>query len=400
MAAQRTLGAGRLAGFYALFFMATGVALPFLPGYFEASGFSPSQIGVLLAIGPGCALFMPPIWGQLADRTGRPGLVLAVVSAGAALGYALLALAPSFLAAFGALLIQALFSSAISTLIDTLALHQVGLGGGSYARLRVFGSVGFVISSMGFGAVVSGYGLATVLVPLGLMTSAALWAATLLAGAPREEREGPRPTVRAAFGLLRRREVALFLVATSLHWIACTPFHGSLALYVRALGFDPLVVSLSAGLAVFAEVVVMWTWPRWSASIAPRTLLMAAFGASSLRWAIMATAESPLVLISAAVLHALTFGAFYLAAVAWMAERTPPSLRATGQALFVAGTFGVGGLVGYVGSGRVFEALGGARLFALAAGLEWLPVLVLVALGSPRPPSEYPTGPARPACQC
>lgn len=389
MTAQRTLGAGRLAGFYALYFMTVGISLPFFPGYFQAQGFSASQIGVLLAIGPACALFAPPLWGQLADRTGRPGLVLAIVSAGAALGYGLLTRAPGFPAVFGALLVNALFASAISTLIDTLALQHVVASGGNYAHLRIFGSLGFVVSSFGFGLAVTGYGPATVLVPLGLMSAAALWAFVTLAGAPRRIHDGPRPTVQAALGLLKRRDVALFLAATSLHWIACTPYHGSLALYVRELGHGPFVVSLSAALAVVAEVAVMWTWPRWSGAVAPRTLLMVAFGASSVRWALMAWTTRADVLIAAALLHALTFGAFYLAAVAWMAERAPASLRATGQALFVACTFGIGGLVGYAGSGRAYDALGGGPLFALAAGLEWLPVLALWWLGD-----DAPTAPA------
>lgn len=388
MTAQRTYEAARLAGFYALYFGTVGIALPFFPGYFEAAGFSASEIGVLLAVSPACMLFAPPLWGQLADRTGRPGLVLAVVTAGAALGYGLLTRADTFTAAFGAFLVNALFASAITTLIDTLALHHVLARGGNYARLRVFGSLGFVVSSMAFGFAVSGYGRAVVLVPFALMTSAALWAGTLLAGAPRAVHEGPRPTITAAFELLRRRDVALFLVATSLHWIACTPYHGSLALYVRALGLAPKVVSLSAGLAVVSEIAVMWTWPRWSSAVSPRGLLMLAFGASSVRWAVMAWTTRADVLVLVAVLHALTFGAFYLAAVAWMAERAPGSLRATGQALFVAGTFGIGGLVGYIGSGRTYDAVGGGHLFALAAALEWLPVLALWWLGSTAAPAS------------
>lgn len=382
MTAQRTSPAARLAGFYALYFGTVGISLPFFPGYFRAIGLSASQIGLLLAIGPVCALFAPPLWGQLADRTGRPGLVLAIVSLGAAAGYGLLTLAGGFPAAFGALVVHAVFASAITTLIDTLALHHVVARGGSYARLRVFGSLGFVASSVAFGFAVTGYGRATVLWPVGLMTAAAVWAGTLLANAPRAQHDGPRPTFQAALALLRRREVTLFLVATALHWIACTPYHGSLALYVGELGFGPSVVSLSAGLAVVSEIAVMWTWPRWAHAVSPRALLMLAFAASSVRWALMAWTTRADVLVAAAVLHALTFGAFYLAAVTWMAERTPASLRATGQALFVACTFGLGGVVGYAGSGRVYDAVGGGRLFALAAGLEWLPVLALLLLGA------------------
>jgi PPP family 3-phenylpropionic acid transporter len=381
--AQRTYEAICLAGFYTLAFGALGIALPFIPGYFEAAGLSASQIGVLLAVGPACMLFAPPLWGQFADRTGRPGLLLGIATAGAALGYGLMALAGSFAAALGAFVVHAPFASAITTLIDTLALQHVQRRGGSYARLRVFGSLGFVVSSVAFGFSVSSYGRAVLLVPFALMTSAAVWAGGLLARTPRVVHEGPRPTFAAALELLHRRDVSLFLVATALHWVACTPFHGSLALYVRELGLGPRVVSLSAGLAVISEIAVMWTWPRWSSAASPRGLLMLAFGASSVRWALMAWTQRAEVLVLAAVLHALTFGAFYLAAVAWMAARVPDSLRATGQALFVACTFGIGGLVGYLGSGRTYDAVGGATLFTLAAGLEWLPVLALWWLGSP-----------------
>ncbi len=385
MTAQRTDDGLRLAGFYALYFATTGITLPFLPAYFEAAGFTATQIGALLAVGPVCMLFAPPLWGHLADRTGRPGLVLTAVTAGAALGYGLLALASSFAATVAAFVVHALFASSVTTLVDTLALQHVLARGGSYARLRVFGSLGFVASSLAFGFLASGAGAAVVLVPLALTTTAAAWAAALLAQAPGTVHAGPRPTASAALGLLKRRDLALFFTATALHWVACTPYHGSLALYVRALGFGPHVVSLTAGLAVAAEIAVMWTWPRWSSARSPRGMLLIAFTASSARWALMAWTDRADVLVATALLHALTFGTFYLAAVAWVAERAPGSLRATGQALFVACTFGLGGLVGYLGSGRTYDALGGARLFALAAALEGLPVVALWWLGRPAP---------------
>ena len=125
----------------------------------------------------------------------------------------------------------------------------------------------------------------------------------------------------------------------------------------------------------------MVTWPRWSGRLSTRALLLICFGLSSIRWLVMALTSDPVVLVLAATLHGFTFGAFYLSSVAWMVERAPGSLRATGQSLFAAATFGVGGIVGYRGAGALYDVVGGHRLFLIAAGLALLPALVVGVTG-------------------
>src|SRR4051812_22812656 len=99
----------RLAVFYVLMFMAIGVSLPFFPQYYRSLDFSGPQVGALLATGPIFAMGMPPLWGQLADRLGRAGLVLGILVTGAALGYLALWYASSFYAVMIALCLHAAF---------------------------------------------------------------------------------------------------------------------------------------------------------------------------------------------------------------------------------------------------------------------------------------------------
>ena len=75
-----------------------------------------------------------------------------------------------------------------------------------------------------------------------------------------------------------------------------------------------------------------------------------------------------------------TFGSFYIAGVTYVARRVPDAMRASGQALMVAVTYGVGGLVGYLGAGSGYEWLGGFRLFAVAAALELVPALLILGV--------------------
>lgn len=391
MSAQHGERPWPLIAFYFLHFMTVGVALPFLPGYFEAMGLSATEAGALLAVGPTFAIVLPPLWGQLADRLGRAGLVLLVTTSGATVGYGLLAAADGFWSSLGALAVHATFATGIVSLVDALALQHVQTQGGDYARLRVWGSIGFITAALPFGFVFERVGLEAVMLALGLTgLSAALCAATL-ARKPRERSTGPRPTIREGLALLARRDVRWFLAATALHWVACTPYHGSMAPHVKALGLSPWVVSVSFSVGVIAEIVVMRTWPRWASRFAPRVLLAASFLLSSVRWALMAVTSSAAALSLIAPLHAFTFGAFYLAAVGWMSQTVPASLRATGQALLSAVTFGVGGVIGFRASGFVYGALGGHRLFGMAAALELgATALVLVALRPAMPADGAP----------
>ena len=82
--------------------------------------------------------------------------------------------------------------------------------------------------------------------------------------------------------------------------------------------------------------------------------------------------------------YIVTIGApakrFYIAGVTYVARRVPDAMRASGQALMVAVTYGVGGLVGYLGAGSGYEWLGGFRLFAVAAALELVPALLILGV--------------------
>ncbi|MDP3156051.1 MAG: MFS transporter [Archangium sp.] len=374
--------------FYVLFFMTVGVSLPFMPGYFKTLGFTGAQSGTLLAVGPLFALFMPPLWGQLADRTGKPGLILLVTSGGGAIGYALLSRATTFTEALLALSVHAAFASSITSLADTLALHHVQRHGGTYAGIRTWGSLGFVLASLPFGFLIKEIDRTTVLVPFILLSAAALACALTLARLPGRFHEGPKPSFASAFALARQPPVILFLLATALHWIACAPYHGSLAPHVKDLGLPPWVVGVSSSVGVISEILVMATWSRWAGRISPRKLLLFCFLISSARWTLMSLTSNPWVLVAAAAAHGLTFGAFYLASVEWMVQRAPGSLRATGQTLFVAATFGVGGIVGYRTSGGLYDRLGGHQLFAVAAVMALLPALVMWL--TPQPEAQVP----------
>jgi len=371
-----------LAGFYFLYFASVGIVLPFLPAYFRSLSLSATQVGVLLGLSPAISLLAPHLWGYLADRTGRAARVLTGLTLGAALAFGLVSTARTFPALVATMALYACFASSFTPLMDTLTLHHVARTGDTFARVRLFGSVGFIMSTVLFGLFASGVDQAVVRVPLVLLSALAAWSLLLKDSTAPGRRLHPLAGLR----LLRHADLRWLLAGTSLHWLACAPFHGTFSIHVMELGLSPTVVGLVAGLGVLAEVGVMAFYPRLTGSWTPRQVLAFAFAASAVRWGGMALTSTAWGLVGLAPLHGLTFGAFYVASVAFLSRRVPPELRASGQALFAAVTFGFGGLVGYVSSGAGYDWLGGHRLFAVAGALELVAaLLVLRAVGAPAP---------------
>jgi PPP family 3-phenylpropionic acid transporter len=355
-----------LSGFYFLYFGALGITLPFLPAYFKSLSLSASQVGVLLAVPPLLSLVAPPLWGHLADRSGRADRVLSLIALGSCACFAAFLWAEHFGPLLLSMVLYALFNSSVTPLVDSLVLQRVALSGGSFARIRLFGSIGFVLSSSSFGRAVSSIDRRTVVVAFCLLCALFLWSLTIRAKGPPSALGSPF----RGFRLISESELGVFLAATCLHWIACSPFNVTFAIHVQSLGLSPSVVGVSAGLGVLAETCCMYGYPRFANLIAPRQLLLWSFIASGFRWAGLSLVRSPELIILLSILHGMTFGTFYIASVAFVSGRVSEQRRASGQALFASVTFGLGGLIGYLSSGVGYDGLGGHRLFAVATALE------------------------------
>jgi PPP family 3-phenylpropionic acid transporter len=290
-AAQReetTVGRWPLLGQYALHFATVGILLPFLPAYLTSLSLSPTQIGMLLAIGPAMAIVAPQIFGHFADQRGRPDHMLRVITLGAAVSFTPLAFVRGAPALALVLVGYTFFSSSMTGVLDALALQRVASKGESFARLRLFGSAGFVASSVAFGLAVTEVDRRTILIPLALMLVGSLWSFTVRARTASVG--GRRPF--AGLTLLARRDVAVLLACCALHWIRVRAVPRDVRDPRRGAGPSPAVVGLGAGLGVLAEIAVMALHPWAARRIEPRHVLAVAFAVSALRWWGMSVARS------------------------------------------------------------------------------------------------------------
>jgi PPP family 3-phenylpropionic acid transporter len=374
--------AARLRLFYFLYYGSVGANLPYLAAYLRGLGFSGGAIGTVQMLSPLVAAPVALGWAAAADRVGALSRALAAASAGAAAAACFLPLARTPLALGAVVLAGALAERAVVPLADAVTLEWSREHGRSYARIRLFGSLGFIAAAQGLGLVLSARGdrPGDAAVPVAIavcVVAYALSARTL----PSEPLRAARPRLVQAVALLADARLLALLLACAVHWAACAPFHLLFGVFVRDEGLPASVTGLAMAVGVGAEVVALLWLPALERHLRNRTLFALTFAASALRWALLSVAHGTAAVVLLQVLHGFTFGVFWGASMRAMSTLVPPELRATGQALFAAVVFGGGNAVGYQLSGLGYDALGGVGpLFARAAAVELLLAFVTLAV--------------------
>jgi MFS family permease len=350
--------------------------MTFLPAYLRGLGLSGGQISTIFAATPLLALVLPLAWAYLADRTHSHDRVLRAVVCGAWLGFVPVLFARSFSVIFAGWALYAAFSVAVGGLADAFAVARVRAGA-VYGRLRLWGSVGYVVA-----AVLVGAALTARARPADRLVPVAMWLALGCAFAAAQRLRGAgepstRPRLADVKALLRDPRLRLVLAIAALHWICLSPYNVFFGVFLEDIGLGPLSLALAYSTGVVMEVIVLMTFHRLQARFALPALLTAAFAVSAARWLAIALLHTPGALIALQALHGMTFGMFWSAAIALIAAIVPPALRATGQALLIV-AINVGAALGNAMTGRIYDAHGARVLFLLAAVGELAPLGVVL----------------------
>lgn len=374
--------ATRLRLFYFLYYGNVGTMLPYFAAYLRGRGFSGEQIGLVQMLP---SLLAPAVaigWATFADHRSTPQRALRVAAGWSAAAVLLLPLARSPWQVGAVVVLMALGDRAVVPLADSVTLEWCRRNPAvSYARIRLFGSLGFIALSLAVGRALTlrADRPGDLLVPIVVALCMAGYALAAR-GAPPAEHVTPRPAGRDMLGLARDRRLHLLLAASAVHWAACAPFHLFFGVFVRDLGLPSDVTGIGMGIGVLAEIFALLAFPRLERRLPLRALFAIAFLGSALRWALLAVAHGAPAIAALQLLHGLTFGLFWGTAMKALADVVPAPLRATGQAAFTAVVFGGGNAAGYALSGIGYDRLGGvAPLFAFAAAAELVSLAVVLA---------------------
>jgi PPP family 3-phenylpropionic acid transporter len=379
----------------AIFYLALAGALgfyqPYLSLYLSSVGLSESEAVQVQAVVPFVGLLAPTLAGLLADARHARIWLLRGLSAAAALAFASLALAGGNLIAIAALLAGfALVRAPLVALADATAHEHVRLHGGSYGRLRTWGSLGYLLAVLCAGALYDATSIRTMIWTTA-SALAALFACAWRMPAPPPRREvGLRGDIRR---LLATRSLWLFLAAVATGQAAGVCYDTMLALHLGHLGYGKDFVGLVVGIGVAAEVVLLALSGPLLSRLRSERALAVAFAVAALRWLVLSAVTSRAALVAQAPLHAITFGLYWASATTLVRDYTGPRTSAAGQGLLGAAVT-VGTILGNVYGGPLLERGGGQLVYACAAGIAAvaaaLATVHALALGRSRRASPPP----------
>jgi PPP family 3-phenylpropionic acid transporter len=368
----------RLAVFYGAIFLVVGVFLPFFPVWLQHRQLSANEISYVLAAPMLIRIVFTPLIAFIADHLGERRRVLIALAWGSLAAMAAFQPMSGFWPLLAVAVLFGVFWTSVMPLTESIAMTEVKLNGLDYGRMRLWGSLTFILASFGGGWLVERAG-APIVLPLliGALVLALLTAHGLPRAASSQQmaKAAPLPPIhwREAATLAHAPLFVLFLLTSAGVQATHAIYYGFGTLHWQSLHIPSSVIGALWATGVIAEVTLFfWSKPVVARLGPTRLLILAALGAI-LRWGLTAFDPPLWLLFAVQTLHALSFGAAHLGAIHFIGRAVPEHYSATGQGLYAA--FAMGIIMGLMtmAAGTIYKSLGGEAYLTMA-------LLALVAL--------------------
>lgn len=368
----------RFAVLWFCYFAAIGSFNPYAPLWFKELGFSTLAIGTIASLQAWTRVVAPYAWGWLGDHSGHRmrWVHLATWVCVAAAAGLLWARGYGVVAACTVVLFLA--NGAVVPLSEASLAHQLKTSSdtdaGSYGRVRVWGSVGFIVATLTFGVVLQVAGIGWfpwLLVAMYVLLAVAAGRAPDL----RDDVTG-HEQVEGILAILRRPEVAWFFASIFFTVLAHTSLYTFFSLYLDSLGYAKSVVGTMWAVSIAVEIAFFGAQGRIFARVPPHRWLQLAAAVSVLRFGVTAAfaAHWP-ALVVAQLMHVVTFAAQHAACIEMISRHFVGPQRGRGQALYSVLGYGASGVIGGVAGGWISARWGFAAVFwaaTLAAAAGWV----------------------------
>jgi PPP family 3-phenylpropionic acid transporter len=350
----------------ASYFAHIGFFNPYLPLWLKSLGLSLWMIGLLTSMQAVTRVFAPYLWGWLSDRSGERVPLMRWCAGMAFLCSIGLLFNPSPWWLAVVLLLMFTHTSAMMPMSEAAMAHLVSQNGAfdtkRYGRVRLWGSMGFLVTVFVAGAWFEAFGMkhfpGWTVFSLGAVLLSVWWMPDI-----KEAAHQVREHV-SVMPVLRQKPVQWFFASTFFHVLSHIGIYVFFSLYLDSLGYSKTMIGVLWALSVAVEVLWFFSQSRWLPRVPLTGWLVACSAVMLLRMGMTAAwADVLWVLLLAQTLHAITFATHHTVCIALISEHFPGRLRGRGQALYTVVAYGFPGVIGALLGGLLSERWGLQSVF-------------------------------------
>ena len=365
----------RLSRFYFIYYFFVGAFVPYWGLYLKSEQFSPADIGILMSLFQISRIFSPNFWGWLADHTGQRVKWIRLTAFLGLCGFTAVFWAHGFFWLFFVMAALSIFTSSTLPLAESLTLAHLATTNGHYSRIRMWGSLGFIVAAVILGFLIDIAGISSLLWFL-LTVQVTLFLLSYSLPDPKIE-----PQANDHFSIwevIKQPNVIALLVGCSLMVTSHGVLYNFYSIYLSDHGYSKGMIGLLWAVGVICEIGIFMLMPKIMKHLSLKKILMISLVLAVMRFSMIGLAVDNLyLLIIAQSLHAATFGSFHAASVEVISQFFNGRHQARGQAIYNSVAYGIGGTFGGILGGYSLQYLGGEQTFLLSAICPLLGLLVI-----------------------
>lgn len=348
-------------GFYVALFLATGAHLPFWPLWLSDWGLSPEEIGFYTALGVAIRVVAGIVIPAIADRLDARRWVLTVCCAGGAVLFLWHLGINSRPVLLLATLGTGVAFAGITPISEALGMAAARVWDFPYAQARGIGSSGYLAANIIAGVLIGWVGSWVALwwIVVCMLAAAALAVGHPGAGMVRSTALPPR--MREMGRLMVNRTFLVFIGAVAFLQASHAVLYSLASIHWRDLGISDADIGALWAASVGAEILFMvLVGTALVERLGPVRAMALSCLAGIVRWAAMMFDPGGLWLWPIQMLHALTFGAGHLGAMAFIALAVPDRYSAAAQGASATMAAGAVMALGMAVAAWLYPTLGGA----------------------------------------
>ena len=221
-----------------------------------------------------------------------------------------------------------------------------------YGRLRLWGSITFIITAIGTGYLLTEE---TIEIVYHIILASLALVITVTIFLPPTQAPATKNTWFAPLKVLQDKRFLIFIAASALIQASHSVYYAFGTINWKTQGYSETIIGLLWAEGVVAEIIIFIFGTRLISILGPSKMIILGGIAGIFRWVLTSEANGLALLVILQALHGFTFGATHLGAIYFIFRRFPNNLSASAQGVYSSIVMGLALGLTIVASGKLYS---------------------------------------------